>query len=35
MLPVGFLADNLRWAPDGQLIVAGQNVSAKDVFGCF
>ena len=34
-LPVGFLADNLRWAPDGQLIVAGQNVPAKLVFACF
>ncbi|HEY3908927.1 MAG TPA: hypothetical protein VGM07_03455 [Stellaceae bacterium] len=34
-IPVGFLADNLRWAPDGQLMVAGQNVSAKQVFGCF
>jgi hypothetical protein len=35
MLPVGFLADNLRWAPDGELVVAGQDVPAKDVFGCF
>ena len=34
-LPVGFLADNLRWAPDGQLMVAGQNVPAKLVFRCF
>lgn len=34
-LPVGFLADNLRWAPDGRLIVAGQNVAAKQVFACF
>ena len=34
-LPVGFLADNLRWAPDGELMVAGQNVPAKLVFGCF
>ena len=34
-LPAGFLVDNLRWAPDGQLIVAGQNVPAKEVFGCF
>ncbi len=34
-IPVGFLADNLRWAPDGQLMVAGQNTSAKQVFGCF
>jgi len=34
-LPVGFLADNLRWAPDGELTVAGQNVPAKLVFSCF
>jgi hypothetical protein len=35
MIRVGFLADNLRWAPDGSLIVAGQAVPAKKVFGCF
>ncbi|HJU16604.1 MAG TPA: hypothetical protein VJ770_09035 [Stellaceae bacterium] len=35
ILPVGFLADNLRWAPDGTLIVAGQAVPAKEVFSCF
>lgn len=35
ILPVGFLADNLRWAPDGRLIVAGQDVPAGQVFGCF
>ena len=35
MLRVGFLADNLRWAPDGTLLIAGQNVPAKQVFGCF
>jgi hypothetical protein len=34
-LPAGFLVDNLRWAPDGQLIVAGQNVPAGEVFACF
>lgn len=34
-LPAGFLVDNLRWAPDGQLIVTGQNVPVKQVFGCF
>jgi hypothetical protein len=34
-LPAGFLVDNLRWAPDGQLIVAGQNVPAGQVFACF
>jgi SMP-30/Gluconolactonase/LRE-like region len=35
VVPAGFLVDNLRWAPDGRLIVAGQNVPAKRVFGCF
>ena len=35
MIPVGFLADNLRWAPDGKLMITGQNVGAKQVFGCF
>jgi SMP-30/Gluconolactonase/LRE-like region len=35
MLTAGFLVDNLRWAPDGQLLVAGQNVPAKQVFACF
>lgn len=35
ILPVGFLADNLRWAPDGMLIVAGQDVPAGQVFACF
>jgi hypothetical protein len=35
VLPAGFLVDNLRWAPDGRLIVAGQNVPAKQVFACF
>lgn len=34
-LPAGFLADNLRWAPDGKLLVAGQDTGAKEVFGCF
>lgn len=34
-LAAGFLVDNLRWAPDGELIVAGQNVPAKQVFACF
>jgi hypothetical protein len=34
-LPVGFLADNLRWAPDGKLLLAGQDTGAKQVFGCF
>ena len=35
VLPAGFLVDNLRWAPDGSLIVAGQNVPAGAVFACF
>lgn len=35
MLKAGFLVDNLRWAPNGELIATGQNVSAKQVFGCF
>ena len=34
-IPTGFLSDNLRWAPDGSLMIAGQNVSAKAVFDCF
>ncbi|MGD9616135.1 MAG: SMP-30/gluconolactonase/LRE family protein [Alphaproteobacteria bacterium] len=34
-LPAGFLVDNLRWGPDGMLWVTGQDVPAKDVFGCF
>jgi hypothetical protein len=34
-IAAGFLVDNLRRAPDGMLIVAGQDVPAKDVFGCF
>ncbi len=34
-LPTGFLSDNLRWAPDGKLMVAGQDTGAKQVFECF
>lgn len=34
-LPAGFLVDNLRWAPDGKLMVAGQNAPAQQVFSCF
>lgn len=34
-LPAGFLVDNLRWGADGVLWVAGQDVPAKEVFGCF
>jgi hypothetical protein len=35
MLSAGFLVDNLRWAPDGRLIVAGQNAEAGEVLACF
>jgi hypothetical protein len=34
-IPTGFLSDNLRWAPDGSLMIAGQDVPAKEVFDCF
>lgn len=34
-LRAGFLVDNLRWAPDGTLMAAGQDVPAKQVFACF
>jgi sugar lactone lactonase YvrE len=34
-LPAGFQTDNLRWAPDGKLMVAGQAASARQVFACF
>ncbi|HZB93640.1 MAG TPA: hypothetical protein VE397_19480, partial [Stellaceae bacterium] len=34
-LPAGFLVDNLRWAPNGMLMVAGQDVGADKVFACF
>jgi hypothetical protein len=34
ILPAGFLVDNLRWAPGGQLIVAGQNAAAGEVLAC-
>ena len=26
-MKVGFAPDNLRWAPDGQILVAGQNIT--------
>lgn len=35
VLKAGFLVDNLRWAPDGKLLVTGQDVPAKEVFNCF
>ena len=28
-VPVSFFPDNLRWAPDGTILVAGQNAGAK------
>jgi hypothetical protein len=34
-LPAGFLVDNLRWGAKDVLWVAGQDVPAKEVFGCF
>jgi sugar lactone lactonase YvrE len=34
VLPAGFLVDNLRWSPGGQLIVAGQNAAAGEVLAC-
>jgi sugar lactone lactonase YvrE len=34
-LEAGFLVDNLRRGSDGELLVTGQNVPAKEVFGCF
>lgn len=34
-LRAGFLVDNLRWAPNGELIAGGQAVPVKQVFGCF
>ena len=35
VIKVGYLADNLRWQPDGTLTITGQDVSAGKVFGCF
>jgi sugar lactone lactonase YvrE len=29
-VPLGFRADNVRWAPDGSLLVAGQGGTAPD-----
>lgn len=34
-LPAGYLVDNLRWAPDGELMAGGQDVPVKQVFSCF
>jgi hypothetical protein len=34
-VPVDFMPDNLRWSPDGKLLVAGQRRSLEDFFkGC-
>jgi hypothetical protein len=35
IVPTGFQTDNLRWAPDGKLMVTGQAGPASAVFGCF
>jgi len=32
-VPVGFRLDNLRWAPDGSLLAAGQEIPASGGFG--
>src|SRR3989442_11327174 len=32
-IPVGFRLDNLRWAPDGMLLAAGQEIPAAGGFG--
>ena len=35
-VPTGFLTDNLRWSPDGHMIlVGGQDASVKQVIDCF
>ena len=33
VVKVGFSPDNLRWAPDGKILVAGQNKSASTTGG--
>ena len=33
-ISVSFLPDNLRWAPQGTLLLAGQNAKPSQVFGC-
>ena len=35
IVPTGFQTDNLRWAPDGKLMVTGQAGPAAAVFSCF
>jgi len=34
-IPTGFVSDHLRWAPDGSLMIAGQDVPATELFDCF
>jgi hypothetical protein len=31
----GFMPDNLRWAPDGSILVAGQDATPEAVAGCY
>jgi hypothetical protein len=33
-IPLDFLPDNLHWAPDGSLLVAGQRAQPKDITAC-
>lgn len=33
-LKLDFLPDNVRWAPDGTLLIAGQNDSVANMFAC-
>jgi hypothetical protein len=32
-ISLGFRVDNVRWAPDGTLLVAGQGGSDEAIFG--
>lgn len=35
-LPVGFMPDNLRWAPDGKLLATGHEANSRDgIVACF
>ncbi|MCC0057607.1 MAG: hypothetical protein H6883_15900 [Rhodobiaceae bacterium] len=33
-IKIGFLPDNLHWAPDGSLLASGQNIAVEDLFAC-